>query len=592
MAVSDGYYALSEDVNKVKGEDTDTQQGVVLPLLPELELSMDDDELIKLKKDWEKKWKDSPVFREVSKKQEDNEKYWLGRQYADTMMNNGRPLIDNVIFESLETFLPIVTRQNPEPMVQADNTPEGMALSDKVQKMLVYLGDTLRLKLKLKRVARYWALYLLGVVKVGWSLETNDITLVTVRPQKMIFDPEATVDEGEYTGEYLGEYRKESASRLVIRFPKKSSFIKDKVHDNMGTEVQYIEWWTDDYIFWTLDDEVLGKAKNPHWNYETQRSTVDEFGQPVTEDVEGYNHFPVRKKPYVFLSVFNIGKHPFDDTSLISQNLSLQDLVNKRLKQIDRNADGTNGGSVVSGSHFSKEQARSVGEALRNGATVWVPTGDVNAAYRRDVAPPLPNFVYQSLLDYRGELRNIFGTLGSTPAGIKNEQTVRGKIIVKGQDVDRASQIVEYLEQFSDEIYNWFVQLMYVYYDEPHYAAVLGPAKAMEYISLQNSDFNRKISVSVKDGSLIPKDPLTRRNEAVDLATAGLMDPITLFDRLDFPNPKQSAEQLFLWKASPQSLFPNLVPPGLPVQGQPQQQGLPVQQPQQSQSLLADVPTQ
>jgi hypothetical protein len=62
-------------------------------------------------------------------------------------------------------------------------------------------------------------------------------------------------------------------------------------------------------------------------------------------------------------------------------------------------ADATNGGVVVSGDHFTKEQASSVANVLRNGGAMFVPTGDVNRAYRRDMAPPLPPFVYQSLQD-------------------------------------------------------------------------------------------------------------------------------------------------------------------------------------------------
>ena len=49
-----------------------------------------------------------------------------------------------------------------------------------------------------------------------------------------------------------------------------------------------------------------------------------------------------------------------DETSLIGQNLASQDLVNKRLKQIDKNADSMNGGMVVSleRSGLTQQQAK------------------------------------------------------------------------------------------------------------------------------------------------------------------------------------------------------------------------------------------
>ena len=71
--------------------------------------------------------------------------------------------------------------------------------------------------------------------------------------------------------------------------------------------------------------------------------------------------------------------------------------------------------------------------------------------------------------------------------------------------------------------------------------------------------------VSVREGSMIPKDPLLKRNEAVQLYQIGALDPITLFERLDFPNPTESAKRLFLWQNSPQQLFPD-VPIEQPLQ--------------------------
>lgn len=549
-----GYLSIAEDINKFKGSDQlETAEGAVSNLEPELELKMSDEELLSLKKMWERTWENSPERKKWEEKSKTNEDYWKGKQF--NLSNDDRPLIDNLIFEAVETFLPMITRQKPEPVVEADNTVEGNQLADNTQKMLVYQMDREKLKLKLKKVARFWSLYYLGVAKLGWSYEENDIALQILRPQKMILDPNASVNECVYTGEYVGEIRQEKASVLIKRFPNKKALIEDEVKGKMGTKVQFIEWWTDDYIFWTLKDEVLFKSKNPHWNYTEDKTEVDEYGTETVRKIDGNNHFPFPKKPYVFLSVFSLGKHPFDETTIVEQNLALQDVINKRLRQIDKNADNTNGGMLVSGDSFTKEQASQVDSALRSGGTVWVPNGKVGDSVNRTQAPALPNFVYDSLMDYRNEVRNIFGIRGSTAQGSISEQTVRGKIQIKGQDADRSSLIAEYIEQFCDEIFNWMVQLFYVYYDEPHIASVIGKERAREYISLRKDDFTTKLMVTVKEGSMIPHDKLTERNSAIDLFTAGLLDPITAFEKLDYPSPRESAEKLFRWRNAPQTLF-------------------------------------
>ena len=557
MALTDGFFSLMRGRNTTQDGMDETQEGIKGPLQQEAEFDLSGKDLITLKKKWELKWE--PFAAELSRKQEESENYWLGKQHSNIQNTAGseqRPMVDNVVFESLETFLPIATKRNPEPQVSADETPEGEALADRVQKMLVYQADRLRMKLKLKRVTRYWALYFLGAIKVGWSEVENDISMSVIRTKRLILDPEATIDEGIYTGEYIGEVKRESASRLVKRFPKKSEMLEKSVDGKMGTILAYTEWWTNDLVFWTLKNEFLGKSDNPHWNKPEENVSVDETGQELKTMKPGNNHFSHPMMPYIFLSVFNIGKHPYDDTSLIHQNLSNQDIINKRNRQIDRNADNANTGLSVSGDHFTQEQAALAAESLRKGGVLWVPSGDVRSAVSRDAAPPLARDIFTNLVDMRQRLLDIFGTRGSSPTGLLDEKTVRGKIINRASDESRiGGGISEYLEQVADITFNWFVQLMYVYYDETHYGSVLGAAEGKVTVALSNLDFNRKITISVKEGSLVPKDDVSRANQAVDLAGAGKMSLVDLYEVLEYPNAQEMATRAWLEINAPHLLY-------------------------------------
>ena len=568
-----GYLSLSRDINKSSDTYSDErEEGVISELTEELKLSLSDEDLIDLKKDWESAWE--PIRLTLSKSQEDNEEYWLGKQYEGQSAQEGHALIDNLIFESLETFLPIATRPKADPVVTGDNTKEGEELADKVRKMITYWGDTTQYNLKMKQVVRYWALYKLGCVKLGWSINKNDITAVAIRPQKLILDPDATIEAGEYTGEYIGEYRKESARNLMKRFPKAKDYIEEQCKGKYGTKMQYIEWWTDEYVFWTMNDEVLAKAKNPHWNYNSSKKITGDDGTESQEDVSGKNHFPYPKKPYAFLSVFSLGLRPYDETNLIQQSLPLQDLVNKRLRQIDRNADNiANGATAVSGDSYTKEQASGVANARRKGGVIYVPTGNVQNAVMDLQGQALPAFVYESLNDYRNRLRDIFGVRGSTAQGTIQDKTVRGKLQIKGQDSDRiGGGVSTFLETLSNVVYNYAVQMMYVYYNEPHVATLIGKNRSAEYTSLRSADLVSKLSVSVKDGSMIPKDPVSEREEAVNLWQAGAIGPISFFEKLDFPDPKEAAEELYMWKSDPALLFPEIAAKQAQMaQGQQQQ---------------------
>lgn len=565
--ISQGPRELVEsDTNKTGFDPQATEKPRTL-----LTVDISDTDLLKLTREWSSSWK--TYWAQEEKIVKEAEEYWKGRQYSSIeAQGNKRPVVDNLIFESLETFLPEATKQNAEPVVMADSTPEGQILAKNIKVTLQYLADKLRLRLKLKRQARYWAIYKLGAIKVGFSPDTKQIFTDVVRTAKLIMDKDATIDDGGiYTGEYIGENKEVTAKHLKEMFPAKSGEIDRKAEGLDGTKIKYIEWWTQEMLFFIMDDIVLDKYRNPHWNYDSEELTIDEYGNALPTNVNGANHFDTPQIPYVFLSVFNLGEHPLDDTSLIVQNLANQDVVNQLSKQIIRNVKKMNGGTAFASESFTKEEAREAQNALDTGDGVWVPTGDIGTAFQQYRGNALPSDVYGERADARSELRNIFGVKGSSAQGVASEQTVRGKLVISQKDSSRiGGGVTEYIEQCADRIFNWWVQLMYVYYDEPHYAAVLGSAKAQQTIQLKNKDlsaYTGELLISVKEGSMLPKDDVTKANQAIDLATAGFLSPVDLYDALDFPDPKETARNLFIWQNMPQMLFPDLmggVPPGMP----------------------------
>lgn len=586
--------SLGADVNKQKREDDNLQDGIISEKLPELVLEMEDDEIIKLTRNWEKIWDKSSKKDEWIKQCEESEKYWLGKHYATTQ--ESRPMVDNLIFESLETYLPQMTRRNPEPLVTVDNREEQKEINDKlVEKVKNYLGDLAdknKLRLKLKKAGRYWALYMLGVAKMGWSLDEDMPTTKIIKPSKLILDPDAYIDEDGYTGNRIGEKRKMEAGKLIsiIGDDKKAKEIKDLVKDDLSTDIQFTEWWTQEYLCWVMGSKVLLKRKNPHWNYKEEKEVenVDDYGNTTMESKQsdGINHFVSPRMPYVFLSVFNIGDRPMDRTSLIMQNLANQDLLNKRNKQIDQNCDRLNGGLVVSKgrSGLTESQAKNATSALRKGGVIVIPDGSPREAIDSFVGQSLPPDVYNQLQDTRNRLRDIFGTRGSSAAGLETENTVRGKIMNRGLDTDRiGGGVSEYLEQFADDIYNWFVQLLYVYDDAFRFVEGSKPPR---------------LTVSVKEGSLLPKDSTTISNQAIDLCMGGKMSMIDMYKRLEYPNPEEIAANVWLEQNAPQLLFKNnpeiqqmfnpqpMMPP---QEGQPMMPGQP-QLPEEM-GALNEIPT-
>lgn len=574
-----GALGLFGSTNKAEGvgENSNPQP------IDEYESSLDEKDILELVGQWKRDY--SVYYTEIEKSQKQAFNYWLGKQKSDdksTEMDAGNT--DNLIFEAVETFLPIATRANPDPLVSTDpDSDQDQKIAHAVKVALVNWADTQKLRRKLAKMTRQWLLNKIGVVKVYWDVNTKEICAEVVKPNRFIFDKDGFVDEGgHFVGEYIGEKKRTSADRLVKMFPKKKEYITAKSQGKMGTKMDYIEWWYQSKdVFYTLDQELLGKYKNPNWNYDGKEVSIDPITQEESEvEVQGTNHLKEMAYPYLFLSIFSTGQQPHDETSLIDQNIPSQDRINRRLHQIEKNVDGMNNGMVVSGTAFTEEQASQAASALRRGVAIRVPNGKVGDAVQRLPAPALPNDVFNSLQDARNELRNIFGTSGSTPEGTKKQDSVRGKILVNQLDSSRiGGGVTEYIEQVADSIYNLVTQLMFVYYDEEHFVVEAGQMGGNELIALKNDVFPllKTLTITVKEGSLIPKDPLTQRNEAIDLWSAGAIDPLSFYRKLDFPDPAQATQQLILWQMlqrgaiSPEMYLPTFQmasQPQVPVMGQ------------------------
>lgn len=511
-------------------------------------LKLSDEELLALASQWENKYRGYEAKIEL--RQKANKTYYLGRQKeGSAQATNGDPISANLLFEAEETFLPAALSKNPEPVVWADNTEEGNKLSRAVKTMLQYHADTLVLRRKLTLMTRNWSVDMLGAIKHGWDPIINDIKSEVRDVKKFIFDPDGYIDPyGDYVG-YLGERITITAEKLCELYPKHKAYITILVDGKLGTEVTYTQWWNDDYVFETFKGKVLDKYKNPHFNYDRIEEEEDEDGMVNETEVKGINHFARPKKPYTFLSVFSFGDQPHDVTGLIEQNIPNQRRITRRTEQIDYNLSRANNSDVFSEANFNQETAKQAAMAMAKGNPVLVPQGGpIDGAIKRLTGQGVDASYFNELENSKNDLRSIFGTQGITAQQQDEDQTARGMILNQQYDNSRiGGGIGDALEQVADNIFNWWVQLYCVYYDEKHYATIMGQMKAVEYVELSRENFTKRVVVSVAPNSMKPKDETTTMNQALALWDKGAIDPKTLLTILDFPDPQQTAENAVLW---------------------------------------------
>lgn len=541
---------VESGINKVAGSGGEQVEGATGTKIDVLDLPMSDDELLDLRDSWEKAYApyESKVAKPIAKR---NLRSYLGRNKNNTIDEEAITAA-NLQFEAEETFLPAALAQNPSPFVYSDNTPEGNKISDDVETMLQFHADQLLLRHKLALMTRQWSINQLGVLKPGWNTVINDIALENRKIQDFIFDPNGFVDAYGDFSSWLGERITVTAEKLVELFPKHKVYIVLEVGGKMGTDVTYTEWWNDDYCFTTFKEKVLDKHKNEYFNYEDKRAEAD----PMTGMMPTVkrNHFAVPKKPYVFMSVFSLQERPHDITGLIEQNIANQNKITKRSEQIDSNLSQSNNGIAFSENNFNQETAKQAANALTNGVgKVLVPAGGpIGEAIVRIPAPNLPNGFFDDLENSKNDLRSQWGTQGISSQQQKPEETARGMILEQGRDTSRiGGGIGDVIEQsVARNVFNWFVQLYMVFYDEPHFGAIMGSGKATEYVTLSAQNIDRQLIVGVTANSMKPKDSVAKANEATVAFTNGSIGPKTYLEAIDFSNADEAAGDGALYKMS------------------------------------------
>lgn len=544
---------VGSKTNKVGTGVAGTQEGEG-EKIDEFTLKLDDEELIALAQEWTAKY--GAYEGKIKPRQEANKTYYLGKQKMGSPNDvDDIPISSNLLFEAEETFLPAALAKNPEPVVYADNTEEGNKVSTDVKTMLQYHADVLVLRRKLALTVRHWSIYFIGILKHGWDEELNDIKTEVRNPKNFIFNPEASVDAyGDMDG-YVGERITVSARKLITMFPKHSAYITIMVDGKLGTDCTYTEWWNDDYCFYTYKDKVLDKHKNPNFNYAKKEMQTDEFGLTSEVEVKGKNHFGKPKKPYTFLTVFTLGEQPHDITGLIEQNIPNQNRVSRRTMQIDHNLSRANNSDVFSANNFNEQTAKQAAGALAKGNPVIVPAGaPISEAIHRLQGQGVDASFFNELEQSKQDLRSIFGTEGISSQPQNEDTTARGMILNQQFDNSRiGGGIGDALAQVADNVFNYWVQLYYVFYTEEHYAAVMGKMKSVEYVTFSSQNLDRRLVISVAPDSMRSKDEISQMNQAMELYQAGALDPKTLLTMLNIPNPEEAAEMAVLWKIDPQT---------------------------------------
>ena len=509
----------------------------------------------------------------LTERRKDTNDYWQGKQIDKKMLYNWQvPYVDNVIFRDTETILPIAVSKVPDIIVSnPSEDQQKRQRAEKLQQVLDFRVNSRYVRAVLRKTARHVLLDFIGIIKCRWDRIKQTFVFEAIRPSNVILDPTAVPSQFGMSSEsfdYIAEWIEEPIKVVIAKFPDKKEEIFRRAEGKAiirGTERQlankmryqeiWFTWYDDDgmpfeAVCWRHNDLILGKMRNPYWDYEGEEKETGEedpfTGEPLTQKVF-FNHFSRPTKPYIIVNHQSTGASgPFDDTSVVEQVIPLQDVVNKRGRQITELADKANPKKIISTDFMSKDEATEITDDPQESIIGAGRVGD-GFTYVPGI-PPNP-VLFQDLVQNRLEIDNIIGAHSTTRGERVPEESGIARQITREGDFGRIDDFVfQVIEPAADEMANWMVQFMKVFGTAEQFTQVLGQDGQTEFVEFDRDSIDDGINIMVEASTV---DKTERRATATQLAASGSIDPLTLFEDLDAKNPKERARRLALMNADP-----------------------------------------
>lgn len=459
------------------------------------------------------------------------------------------------------------------------------------------------LDLNIKEVVRmglrnmYFARIL--VIKPFWNTAIDDFDFRAIDPRNVRFGKYA---RKEQDSEFAIEKISDNLCAVVERFPSKEAEllkkygIKDKEELYIkNPDVTYQEAWINDYVIFKLGNIILGKIRNPYWDWdgilvtETESKQIEETSgnarrdlmtkikleqdartqkiaqakaleeqeklaegeqpetqiaeqqpEPTPEEYKPYffNYFDAPRKPYIFATIFNNENTPIGRTDMITLSAELQRGIDKRKMDIDENCELANGILKIDESVMTKADAQKIRFETKG---IIFGKGVANGV-QRETGSSLPQMVFEDMQDSRSEIDNIMAASSAFRGERQGQETRAGRLALIQQSYLRLNELVQVVDYVAHEMFSWGMQLAKTRYTEYHYAKWMGKEEAQETIELIQDDFEDGSEVTVIAGKTLPRDDEFKFEQAQKDVQQGLLSPVDYFEVAGYDNPQEKAK--------------------------------------------------
>jgi hypothetical protein len=507
----------------------------------------------------------------------DNEKWFNGEQWKNERQEYQSDTVINRIFPAVRNMVGLATDSRPSvdilpaPAETTEQADVNKQKAKKLSQLFEQRWDEIQMSVKGTKALYQAFIYDDAYLMPFWNYMDNDIDVEIINPKNLLVDPTATsVDDAQYVAVKADKNRK----WIQDNYPDKVNSVKFGVSREVttGYDVQSgIKDQTTVYFVMTDEirivatkDTILEAGANPFYEFRDEQTQLQDWlkaGNGQESFVKLTNYFTRPQKPLIPIPTYNIGE--FYSKSIMNQLKPVQKTIDKRKQQIDENANTTaNPQWIYDTDVIESEKA----DLITNepGLLIGVPGGP--NSIKKEPGADMPSYVLSDLSHSETTFDNIMGHHDISRGSKSKTQTATEAGILSEADQTPVRLIVRNYEQSLVKMYQWWLQLASLFYTEDHYVRVWGISGVKDFVTVNRNDVSDGINIVIRPGSTLPTDKRTMRSDAVQLAQMGLIDPLSLYEILEFPDPVKSSIRLLNWK---NGIISDTLQPPAPAPGQP-----------------------
>lgn len=482
---------------------------------------------------------------ELHKKWRKYEKFYKNDQWSDAKIdpNRVKPTI-NYIFTTVESLMPYLTTNVPDPIILPTNPEDEQVARDltKIVKIILekngiekylQIGERERLKFG----TCIWKVFFDPSKHNG----LGDIAFEIVDPVNFFIDPNEVNDL--QNADFCGTSVRRSIEYLKKRYPEKANEIEadqmnseitvydtEDEEDPRNRQATLIEYWTKDKENGLVRIVVAG---NVLLSYDTNF-----YKHGLYPFVRGIN-YPIQK------SFWGMGE--------AEQLITMQEILNKLMQLVIENVALANGQFIVDKNASGIRDIKSLANKLwQPGLTI--PVNDINSIKKLD-GVLAPGWVVNLIQIIQKNIELVTGIsplyLGEAPGSVT---AASGILALQEQATARVKLKLQEQGRMIEEIVKFVVAYIAEFYTEDRYFRIVNENRETDWIKVRRDDIAKvdengnltlpEFDVTIEVGFDAPMSRAYIEQMAMQLYQMGVINAVEVLKTMNFPNKEQIIERL------------------------------------------------